>query len=193
MIAAAPSPSRTHIHGAAHPTNHTSSSLKLSSSYNSTSSHKLASPKPTSHHKPTVFGLLAGHNRVRASHGARPLVWSASLAEMAGRWANRCEFQHTYGILSSKPYGENIAAATGNFTPEAAVKLFVQDQCTDISQCEIFHADEDNSTIQTSTWDIQPFHTSRVEKYHQPRLCGLQLQQYFRSQARHRDALRLFI
>jgi pathogenesis-related protein 1 len=75
------------------------------------------------------ISLIAAHNTIRAVHGAPPLVWSYPLAEMASKWANQCMFENTGGSLSTQPYGENIAAGTGDFTPDAAVALFIQDEC----------------------------------------------------------------
>jgi hypothetical protein len=76
---------------------------------------------------PTVPDILAAHNNIRAQHEALPLTWSDELALRATLWANRCIFENTGGTLRSQPYGENIAAATGVFTPEDVVALFIAD------------------------------------------------------------------
>lgn len=55
------------------------------------------------------------HNSFRAQHGARPLVWSTTLAVKAQNWANGCVFKH--GSV-----GENLAAGTGNYGPLDAIK-----------------------------------------------------------------------
>ncbi|KAF8603952.1 PR-1-like protein, partial [Ceratobasidium sp. AG-I] len=55
------------------------------------------------------------HNSFRAAHGARPLVWSPTLAAKAQNWANGCVFKH--GSV-----GENLAAGTGNYGAADAVK-----------------------------------------------------------------------
>jgi pathogenesis-related protein 1 len=47
---------------------------------------------------------------------------------MAAEWANNCLFENTNGMLSPQPYGENLAAGTGDFNAEAAVALFTQDK-----------------------------------------------------------------
>jgi len=57
---------------------------------------------------------LNGHNTVRAQHGAVALTWDDTLAAAAQKWANNCKFQHSGGSLG--PYGENLAAGTGDFT-----------------------------------------------------------------------------
>lgn len=68
---------------------------------------------------------LAGHNNVRAAHGAPPLAWSAALASKAQAWADGCQFRHSGGALG--PVGENLAAGTGAFGAEAAVAAFAGD------------------------------------------------------------------
>jgi hypothetical protein len=67
--------------------------------------------------------ILAAHNRVRALHCARPLVWSAALAATAQEWSNSlrdsdCSFEH-----SQTAYGENLAAGT-RLSGENAVELW---------------------------------------------------------------------
>ena len=74
-----------------------------------------------------IAAFLAGHNTVRAAHNAPPLTWSGELALKAAIWANVCQFRHSNGLLSNKPYGENIVAATGDFSIPAAMGTFVQD------------------------------------------------------------------
>ncbi|KAH9486756.1 Protein PRY2 [Psilocybe cubensis] len=59
-----------------------------------------------------IQAYLAGHNTIRAQHGAAPLTWSDSLAAKAQQWANGCKFQHSGGSLG--PFGENLAAGTGS-------------------------------------------------------------------------------
>ncbi|RDX55942.1 PR-1-like protein [Lentinus brumalis] len=59
-----------------------------------------------------IDAYLQAHNSVRAQHGASPLSWSDDLAASAQSWANNCVFQHSGGKLG--PFGENLAAGTGN-------------------------------------------------------------------------------
>ncbi|OBZ77122.1 Cell wall protein PRY3 [Grifola frondosa] len=68
---------------------------------------------------------LDGHNLIRVANGAAPLTWSGDLQAKAESYAQGCQFQHSDGALG--PVGENLAAATGLFTAEAAVALFAQD------------------------------------------------------------------
>lgn len=87
-----------------------------------------AAPEPAK--PPVVRGprgenatILAAHNRVRALHCARPLVWSEALAATAQEWANSlrdsgCRFEH-----SQTAYGENLAAGT-RLSGENAVELW---------------------------------------------------------------------
>jgi pathogenesis-related protein 1 len=74
-----------------------------------------------------IAAYLEGHNIVRASHGAKPLTWSTSLAASAEKWADDCNLRHTNGVLSDKPYGENIVAATGRFPVHTAMGTFIED------------------------------------------------------------------
>lgn len=76
-----------------------------------------------------ISALLEGHNEARALHGAEPLQWSADLASKAQQWANECRFEHSNGALSSDPYGENIAAGTGDFSVSTAVEWFTRSKC----------------------------------------------------------------
>ena len=68
---------------------------------------------------PAFFGdVLTLHNRYRASHCARPLAWSAKLAQTAASLARRCEFRH-----SGRRLGENLGWGTaGRFTPAHFVR-----------------------------------------------------------------------
>lgn len=60
---------------------------------------------------PDVQAYLSAHNNLRAKYGASPLVWNSELANKAQQWVNGCEFHHSGGSLG--PYGENLAAGTG--------------------------------------------------------------------------------
>jgi len=72
--------------------------------------------------------FLQAHNNVRTRYHAAPLLWSVFLAQLAEEWADACYFKHTNGILRDKPYGENIVAATGDFSVQSAVATFIQDK-----------------------------------------------------------------
>ncbi|KAH9899635.1 CAP domain-containing protein [Cubamyces lactineus] len=75
---------------------------------------------------PAVFhAYLDLHNIVRNLVNAPPLTWSDDLASKARSYAARCELKHSGG--ANGPVGENLAAATGTFDVNSAVKLFVQD------------------------------------------------------------------
>jgi uncharacterized protein YkwD len=69
--------------------------------------------------------LVDAHNRVRAKHCAKPLAWSAQLAQVAQQWANAlrdkgCAFGHSGGN-----FGENLAAGTsGTLDAEDVVKMW---------------------------------------------------------------------
>ncbi|KAH0839825.1 CAP domain-containing protein [Lanmaoa asiatica] len=67
--------------------------------------------------------FLKFHNLARSEFSAQPLNWTTTLASNARTWASGCRFEHSNGQLG--PYGENIAAGTGNFTAEDAMKMFM--------------------------------------------------------------------
>lgn len=89
-----------------------------------------------------ITSYLDAHNKVRALHGAENLVWNTTLAEKAREWASLCSFQHSDGLLLDTPYGENIVAATGKFSIDAAVETFVQDQCAYKSPSSTWSSDD---------------------------------------------------
>jgi len=77
-----------------------------------------------------ISAFLNAHNAIRAQHNATALRWSPYFARMAEFWADQCQFKHTNGVLSKEPYGEILAAGTGDFPIDAAVETFVSDQGT---------------------------------------------------------------
>jgi uncharacterized protein YkwD len=71
--------------------------------------------------KQDVTAYLKAHNDLRGKHHAKALVWDENLASKAHEWASRCVFHHSGGSLG--PYGENLAAGTGDrYDIAAAVK-----------------------------------------------------------------------
>ncbi|EJD44100.1 PR-1-like protein, partial [Auricularia subglabra TFB-10046 SS5] len=60
---------------------------------------------------------LEAHNTARAQYHASPLTWSDELAALAKQWTAGCKFEHSGGSLDSAPYGENLAAGTGDYKP----------------------------------------------------------------------------
>jgi uncharacterized protein YkwD len=74
----------------------------------------------------TTNEILDAHNRARRLHCAPPLAWSARLAAVAQRWADKlrargCAFEH-----SRTEYGENLAAGTsGTLSPSDVVAMWV--------------------------------------------------------------------
>lgn len=75
-----------------------------------------------------ILAFLDAHNAIRAEYKVPDLRWSSSLAEKAVFWADKCLFQHSNGVLISTPYGENIAAGTGEFSVTDAVATFINDK-----------------------------------------------------------------
>lgn len=74
---------------------------------------------------PDVAAYLDPHNAARGEHGAAPLSWSDDLAAVAQRWASNCVFQHSGGSLG--PYGENLAAGSGDYSPGSGVEAWVNE------------------------------------------------------------------
>ncbi|KAG9087399.1 kinesin motor protein cin8 [Ceratobasidium sp. 370] len=90
----------------------------------STTAPAKADPVPSSS-SPDIAAYLDPHNAARAAHGAAPLTWSDELAAAAQRWANGCVFEHSGGKLG--PYGENLAAGSGDYSPQSGVKAWVDE------------------------------------------------------------------
>ena len=71
--------------------------------------------------------FLDAHNAARAQVGAGlgPMTWDAKVASFAQNYANQrigdCNLVHS----TNRPYGENIAVGSGDFTGRAAVNLWV--------------------------------------------------------------------
>ncbi|KAH7887533.1 CAP domain-containing protein [Phlebopus sp. FC_14] len=84
--------------------------------------------EPSSPGEPPTSIYLYTHNDARATFCAQPLTWSDELASKAQQWADGCQFQHTEGKMG--PYGENIAAGTGDFTIPKAMGMFLKDMAT---------------------------------------------------------------
>jgi uncharacterized protein YkwD len=68
--------------------------------------------------------VLEEHNRLRAKHCAPELAWSADVAKVAQKWADklasRCGLQHSGG-----KYGENLAAGTAEIMdPKHTVEMW---------------------------------------------------------------------
>lgn len=85
-----------------------------------------------------LAGITAAHNNVRATVGAPPLHWNASLAATAQQWASSCVDQtpptgmidHNANRSTGFPYyiGENIYAAAGStLNPAQAVGVWASE------------------------------------------------------------------
>nr|VWO97026.1 Repressed by TUP1 protein 4 [Ganoderma boninense] len=72
-----------------------------------------------------VKAYLAAHNSFRAKHGAAALTWNNTLAAAAQKEVDRCVFQHSGGIFG--PYGENLAAGTGDFKIDDAIRSWTNE------------------------------------------------------------------
>ncbi|EJT97855.1 PR-1-like protein [Dacryopinax primogenitus] len=71
------------------------------------------------------LAYLCPQNAARAQFNASPLTWNNTLASAAQEWANKCVFQHSMGTLG--PYGENLAAGSGDFTPGQGIQLWLDE------------------------------------------------------------------
>jgi uncharacterized protein YkwD len=77
---------------------------------------------------PGMEVVLESHNRKRKRHCAKPLEWSAELAEVAQGWADTlkkrgCPLEH-----NETKYGENLAAGTASvMTGERAVDIWYEE------------------------------------------------------------------
>ncbi|XP_057788050.1 pathogenesis-related leaf protein 6-like [Salvia miltiorrhiza] len=72
--------------------------------------------------------FLDGHNRARAAVGVGPMTWDENVANFARNYVNSrlrdCNLVHS----SNRPYGENLAAGSGDFTGRRAVELWVNEK-----------------------------------------------------------------
>ncbi|KAJ7669255.1 CAP domain-containing protein [Mycena polygramma] len=68
---------------------------------------------------------LQTHNTIRSQHNAVPVTWSNAAAEKAQQWADECKNVHSGGKLG--PLGENLAAGTGKFAIQDAVKAWTDE------------------------------------------------------------------
>ncbi|KLO11770.1 PR-1-like protein [Schizopora paradoxa] len=73
-----------------------------------------------------IMQMLTLHNNLRATHGAKALKWDNNLASKAQQWAKGCKFQHSGGSLG--PFGENLAAGTGNFNVANAFNSWASEE-----------------------------------------------------------------
>lgn len=117
---------------------------------------------------------LNAHNSVRAQHGAGALSWADDLEAAAQKWANNCVFKHSGGTLG--PFGENLAAGTGNsYTIETAVKSWTDEVCQ-WSRLQWF-APIANLTSQLSSMLTTPNHPTSPRWFGKPALKWVALSQ----------------
>ncbi|KAF8332052.1 CAP domain-containing protein [Cantharellus anzutake] len=102
-----------------------------------TPSSSSSSPRTTSTSPPTnnaggttpaddIAAYLKAHNDLRNKHKAVALEWNETLADAAQTWLNKCVWEHSEGAVG--PYGENLAAGTGDFPIPAAMKLWSDEE-----------------------------------------------------------------
>ncbi|KAK4491162.1 hypothetical protein RD792_001892 [Penstemon davidsonii] len=69
---------------------------------------------------------LNAHNSARANVRVGPMTWDQNVASFAQNYVNQrissdCNLVHS----TNRPYGENLALGSGDFTGQAAVNLWV--------------------------------------------------------------------
>jgi len=69
-----------------------------------------------------IDSMLSEHNKYRATAGAPPLVWDATLAKAAQAWAGAGHMDHSKALGAFKTYGENIHMSCPKDTPVTACK-----------------------------------------------------------------------
>jgi len=86
---------------------------------------------------PSLAGITAAHNAVRAEVGVRPLVWNASLAATAQAWADQCIDADANGLIDHNPdssvnhpyyVGENIFASVETANVNTAVSTWAAEE-----------------------------------------------------------------
>ncbi|KAK6945914.1 CAP domain [Dillenia turbinata] len=81
---------------------------------------------PSSQAQNSPQDYLNPHNAARAAVGVAPLTWDDKLAAYALNYANQrkdCAMKHSDG-----PYGENIAAGSGDFSGARASQLWIDEK-----------------------------------------------------------------
>ncbi|CAE6473636.1 unnamed protein product [Rhizoctonia solani] len=100
--------------------------VSVATSTTTTPSTSQPTSEPSNTYPPGVVNAyLESHNSARAAHGAKPLTWSDELAAAAQSWANNCVFEHSGGSLG--PYGENLAAGSGDYSADSGVEAWVNE------------------------------------------------------------------
>ncbi|KAI3448201.1 hypothetical protein Pfo_004866 [Paulownia fortunei] len=71
---------------------------------------------------------LNAHNAARAEVGVQPMTWDENVAAFAQNYVHQrigdCNMVHS----TNRPYGENLAKGSGDFTGQAAVALWVEEK-----------------------------------------------------------------
>ncbi|KAL2476818.1 Pathogenesis-related protein 1 [Forsythia ovata] len=76
----------------------------------------------------SIQDYLDAHNAARAEVGVGPMTWDNNVAAFAQNYVSQrigdCNLIHS----SNRPYGENLAEGSGDFTGKAAVDLWVAEK-----------------------------------------------------------------
>ncbi|KAK4405153.1 Pathogenesis-related leaf protein 6 [Sesamum angolense] len=80
---------------------------------------------PSCHAQNSPQDYVSAHNAARAQVGVGPIAWDEKVANFARNYVNQrvgdCNLVHS----TNRPYGENLAKGSGEFTGRAAVDLWV--------------------------------------------------------------------
>jgi pathogenesis-related protein 1 len=82
-----------------------------------------ASASPFLHFRDDTSQYLDPQNSLRAQKGAVAFTWNQTLADYAKKVSNTCVFKHSGG-----PYGENLAAGSGNFPISSGIKAWTDEE-----------------------------------------------------------------
>ncbi|KAI5640718.1 hypothetical protein M9H77_00429 [Catharanthus roseus] len=83
---------------------------------------------PSSFAQNSIKDYLDAHNAARAQVGVGPMRWDNQLAAYALDYANKQKGRCPNLIHSGGPYGENLAAGSGDFSGKQAVDMWVAER-----------------------------------------------------------------
>ncbi|KAI5661247.1 hypothetical protein M9H77_20570 [Catharanthus roseus] len=83
---------------------------------------------PSSFAQNSIKDYLDAHNAARARVGVGPMRWDNRLAAYALDYANKQKGRCPNLIHSRGPYGENLAAGSGDFSGKQAVDMWVAER-----------------------------------------------------------------
>ncbi|KAI5661239.1 hypothetical protein M9H77_20562 [Catharanthus roseus] len=81
---------------------------------------------PSSFAQNSIKVYLDAHNAARTQVGVGPMKWDNHLATYAFNYANKINLSCPKLVHSGGPFGENLAAGTGDFSGKQVVNMWVQ-------------------------------------------------------------------